>query len=151
MRFTFNVEGETQVDRTLARVMDDLEDLRPAWDTLADRFAKVEERQFDTEGRYGGAGWPALSPAYAAWKAAHYPGQPIMVRTGEGRRGLTERPFGVEVIEARSMALGSGTDYLRYHQRGAGNLPQRRVVELPESERREWVKIIQRFVMTGRA
>lgn len=150
MRFTFAVEGETQVDRTLTRMADDLDDLRPVWNKLADRFAQVERRQFDTEGGFGSGGWPALSPAYAAWKSANYPGAPILVRTGELRRGLTERPFGIEVIVPKSMTLGSGLEYGRYHQRGGDNLPQRRPVELPESERREWVRTVQRFVMTGR-
>lgn len=149
MRFTFAVEGEEQIDRTLTRMADDLEDLRPVWEVLADRFVIVERRQFDTEGAYGSGGWTPLSPTYGAWKAAHYPGKGILERSGALRESLTRRPFGVEVIEAKSMTIGSGIDYGAYHQKGGGNLPQRRPVELPATERREWVKAVQRFVMTG--
>lgn len=148
-RFTFTVEGETQIDRTLARFADNIDDARRLWNVLADRFAKLETRQFDSEGAYGSGGWPALSPAYGAWKAAHYPGKPILERTGDLRDSLTRRPFGVEVIETGHMVLGSGIDYGRFHQAGAGALPQRRPVELPESERRVWVRYIQRFIVTG--
>lgn len=151
MRFTFAVEGESQVDRTLARFAENVGDATAVWNKLADRFAVSETRQFDSEGAYGSGGWPALSAKYGAWKARHYPGAPIMVRTGAGRDSLTQRPFGIEVIEPSSMTIGSGLDYLRYHQGGAGNNPQRRVVELPENERRTWVNMIQRFIVTGKA
>lgn len=149
LRFTFTIEGETQIDRTLARFADNVGDASALWDKLADRFARVERRQFDSEGAYGSGGWPALSPKYAAWKARHYPGKPILEREGDLRASLTERPFGIEVIEPGFMVLGSGIDYGRFHQAGAGRLPQRRPVELPESERRTWVRLIQRFIVTG--
>lgn len=149
VRFTFTVEGETQIDRTLARFADNVTDAVPLWDKLADRFASVERRQFDSEGAYGSGGWPALSPAYAAWKARAYPGKPILRRTDELYNSLTRRPFGVEVIEPGFMVVGSGIDYGRFHQAGAPPLPQRRPVELPESERRHWVRLIQRFIVTG--
>lgn len=148
VRFTFTVEGDTQIDRTLARYADNVSDATALWDKLADRFASVERRQFASEGGYGSGGWPALSPLYAAWKAAHYPGKPILEREGDLKDSLTRRPFGVEVIEPGFMVLGSGIDYGRFHQAGDG-VPQRRPVELPESERRTWVRLIQRFITTG--
>lgn len=149
-RFTFSVEGETQIDRTLTRFADNIGDARPVWDKLAGRFARLERRQFAGEGTYSG-GWAPLSPAYAAWKARHYPGKPILERTGRLVRSLTQRPFGVEDIHPSYMRLGTDVPYAKYHQRGvpANNLPRRRPVELPESERREFVKVLQRFIVTG--
>lgn len=148
-RFTFSVEGEVQIDRTLARFEENIADAEQLWDKLADRFAKLERRQFASEGAYGSGGWAPLSPTYGAWKAVHYPGKPILERTGLLKESLTRRPFGIEVIEPGFMVLGSGVDYGKYHQAGGGNLPQRRPVELPESERRTWVRLIQRFIRTG--
>jgi len=150
MRFRFEVEGEVQIDRTLTRFADNIGDASALWDALADRFAAMERRQFDSEGAYGSGGWQALSPAYAAWKARLYPGKPILERTGDLRESLTQRPFGIEVITPQSLTVGSGIDYGRYHQSGGPNLPQRRPVEFPESERRHWVRLIQRFIVTGR-
>lgn len=150
-RFTFSVEGETQVDRTLARFADNIGDASGVWRKLADRFAALNRRQFATEGASGSGGWAPLSPKYAAWKSTHYPGKPILERTGALRESLTERPFGVEVITPTGMVLGSGIDYGRYHQAGTSRMPQRRPVELPEGERRQWVNLIQRFIVTGRA
>ena len=149
VRFTFTVEGETQIDRTLARFHENVTDARPLWEELADKFARAEVRQFNSEGGYGSGGWPALSPRYAAWKAHHYPGKPILEREGALRKSLTKRPFGVEVIEPGFMVVGSGIDYGKYHQAGAGRLPRRRPVELPESTRRSWIRLIQRFIVTG--
>ena len=151
VRLTLSIEGEKQIDRTLARFAENVNDATDLWDTLADRFAAAERRQFDSEGAYGSGGWTPLSPAYGAWKARNYPGKPILQRTGELMEGLTSRPFGIEVLLPGSMVVGSGTAHGKYHQAGGPNLPQRRPVELPESERRTWVKLMQRFILTGRA
>lgn len=148
MRFTFTIHGETQIDRTLARFADNVGDASPVWNTLADRFASIERRQFASQGGYGSGGWVALSPRYAAWKQRVAPGKPILELTGALKDSLTRRPFGVEVIEPGFMVLGSGIEYGEFHQRGDG-VPVRRPVELPESERRTWVNLIQRFIVTG--
>ena len=149
VRFTFTFEGEAQIDRTLARFADNVADATSLWDVLADRFARLERRQFDSEGAYGSGGWAPLSPAYAAWKAAAYPGKPILERSGDLRESLTVRPFGIEVLEPGFMVVGSGIDYGRFHQAGTDRMPRRRPVELPESERRHWVRLIQRYIVTG--
>jgi phage gpG-like protein len=149
-RLTFSFYGDVQLDRTLARIEKNPKDARPLWEALADRFALIQARQFKSSGRYASGGWPALSPRYAAWKAKHYPGAPILVRSGDLRDSLTRRPFGVDVIEKKSMAIGSDVPYGLYHQRGEG-LPQRRPVELTEAERRRWTRALQRYVITGEA
>jgi phage gpG-like protein len=147
-RIRLEFYGEAQLDRTLARFS--AGDLRPVWEELAGRFASVEGRQFRSEGRYGSGGWAPLSADYAEWKHAHYPGKPILERTGRLVASLTRRPFPVEVITPASMTIGSDVDYGEFHQRGGGRLPQRRPVELPESERRAWVNRIQRYIVQGR-
>lgn len=146
---TLSFYGDAQLDRTLARFADNIGDARPAWEVLAERFRRLEVRQFATEGRAASGGWPALSPTYAAWKARHYPGKPILEREGDLKRSLTRRPFGVEVLEATFMVVGSDVERGRYHQHGGGRLPQRRPVELPEAERRTWARVLQRFIVTG--
>jgi phage gpG-like protein len=147
---TFTFWGDRQLDRTIADREERADDYRPAWDVLAERFRRMEVRQFRSEGRYGSGGWAPLNPRYRAWKARRYPGKTILRRTDELFRSLTERPFGVEVLERHVMVVGSDVDYGEHHQRGTPRMPQRRPVEMPESERREWVKTIQRFLVTGR-
>lgn len=151
LRLRLEFLGEVQLDRTLARFAAGLDDARPVWEKLARRFGVLNRAQFASEGATGSGGWQALSPDYAEWKARHYPGKPILERTGDLKRSLTRRPYGVEVLERRFMVLGSDVEYGPYHQAGGDRLPQRRPVELPERERREWVRILQRFVVTGEA
>lgn len=149
MRFAFY--GDVQVDRTLARIEAAAEDCSPAWEKMAESFVRAERRQFASEGGYASGGWAPLSPRYAAWKAHHYPGKPILRRTDDLWRSLTTAGGpAIRVITDRQMILGSDVEYGKYHQRGGPNLPRRRPIELPESLRREWVKILQRFLITGR-
>lgn len=147
----FDFYGDTQVNRTLADLADNVEDAREAWEVIADRFQRAERRQFQSQGGYGSGGWDPLSPRYAAWKSRVRPGAPILVFDGDLKRSLTERPFGVEIIEPAFMVIGSDVEYGAYHQHGTDRMPRRRPVELPETERREWVKVLQRFLVTGRA
>lgn len=144
----FEFYGDVQLKRTLDRFAENVADARPAWEAIAERFVHVERRQFATEGGAFSGGWAPLSPNYAAWKARHYPGRPILVREDELRASLTKRPLGVEVIEPGFMLIGSAVPHGRYHQRGQG-VPRRRPVELDEAERRAWVKVVQRFIVTG--
>jgi phage gpG-like protein len=146
LRFEFY--GDVQLARTLDRFATNVADARPAWEAIADRFAHVERRQFATEGRASSGGWAPLSPRYGAWKARNYPGRPILERDGDLKESLTRRPFGVELILEDRMVIGSSVKYGAYHQRGDG-VPRRRPIELTEAERKAWVKILQRFIVTG--
>lgn len=147
-RISFSFYGDVQVDRTLARFSENVQDATPVWDQIADDFAKGEARQFASAGAYASGGWAPLSPRYAAWKARTHPGQPLMVLSGNLRDSLTRRPFGIEAIEPQSMTIGSDVDYGAYHQHGDPPLPQRRVVELTESRRRQWVRWLQQHIVS---
>lgn len=152
-RISFDFFGEAQVNRTLERVALGAEDASPAWEAMAERFVAVERRHFRAEGGDKGTTgtWAPLSPKYAAWKARHYPGKPILRRTDELLRSLTVRPLDVEVILPDRMVIGSLVEYGRYHQAGTDRMPRRRPVDLSDAERREWVKVLQRFLITGQA
>ncbi len=145
---TFDFYGDTQIDRTLTRVIDSAQDFSPAWDEMADKFVASQRRQFSTEGGHASGGWPALSPDYAAWKAKHFPGKGILERTGALKASLTRRPLAIEHITPDEMVIGSDVDYGKYHQRGDG-LPRRRPVELTELTRRDMVKVVQKHLFAG--
>ena len=115
------LEGDERVIRSLDRVRRRLNDLRWLFGTLTELFVAKERNWFDSEAK---GTWPALSPAYARWKAVAYPGRPIMVRTGDLRSTLTS---GKAVLAKTddSLFLGTSVPYAAYHARGAGNLPQR--------------------------
>lgn len=145
MRFTMVFYGEAQIDRTMLNVEEAVKDATPVWNEIADRYVAAEKRQFATQGGSSSGGWPELSPTYAAWKAKHYPGKKILVRTGALKASLTQRPFGVEHITPDSMVIGSDVSYGRFHQLGLG-VPVRRPVEFTENQRRIWIQLIQKHI-----
>jgi phage gpG-like protein len=147
-RITWQFYGDAQVDRTLERIELAAADASPAFELIAEDFLLAEREQFASEGAAASGGWPALSEGYAAWKAAHFPGQTILRRTDELYRSLTEGPE-IRVIEPHLMILGSAVPYGRFHQEGTDRMPQRRPVELTELRRRQWVKMLQRWIITG--
>ena len=170
-RVSFTFYGEEQIARTIRRVADNLDNARPLWDELTDRFVAMEVKQFRSEGGHGSGGWAPLSPRYAAWKAGRrkghgrkgskrraaneeagrrQAGNKILVLYGDLSKSLTQRPLGFEHFTPRSMTIGSDVVYGKYHQRGGPRLPRRRPIEFRESERRTWVREIQRFVVSGR-
>ena len=147
-RITWTFYGEAQLDRTLARVELAAADASPAFEVIAEEFLVAERQQFASEGGFGSGGWAALSDDYAKWKARHYPGAKILHRTGDLEASLTEGPD-IRVIEPHFMILGSSVSYGRYHQEGTARMPRRRPIELPEALRRGWVKVLQRYLITG--
>lgn len=148
-RISFEFYGDVQLDRTLERFEWGAQDASPAFEAIGDSLARAERNQFRTEGIYGSGGWDPLSPAYAAWKAKNYPGRPILQLSGDLMESLTVRPFGIDVVEAQFAVFGSGVEYGAFHQRGTDLMPRRRPVELPETLRRRWIAILQRWLVHG--
>jgi phage gpG-like protein len=146
VRLSLTIDGEQAVSRRLLRWQQAADNAAPLFATIADAWAEANRRQFDSRGGYGGVRWQPLSPAYAAWKATVYPGQPIMEATGALRRSLTGG-WDVYQIGPRSMRVGSNVAYGKYHQsrRPRRRLPRRPVVVAPEEFRREAVKLTQRY------
>ena len=148
--FTFEVAGEKQIARRFTRLDDAVEDMTPAFKEITKSFYAGEKRQFETEGGWGSGGWLPLSPAYEAWKD---PTLSIMELSGDLKASLTgmvppNTAGNIEIIESNQLILGTDIDYAIYHQSNAPRtkLPQRKVIELPESERKKWTSIIHEHI-----
>lgn len=75
--------------------------------------------------------WPALSPAYAAWKAKRYPGKTILRRSDRLYQSLTT--FGADTIaegRPRSLRFGTRVPYWQFHETGTRRMPARPVMVL---------------------
>ncbi|HWQ55679.1 MAG TPA: hypothetical protein VN442_18475 [Bryobacteraceae bacterium] len=140
LRFRLDIAGEVQMDRGIARFADGVTDYRPIWGVIEDDFYAQEKDQFKSEGAEGGERWQELSPEYAGWKEAHFPGKPILERTGDLVGSLTQpnHPMGVRIEERKTLTLGSRVPYGIYHQSIEPRhvLPRRAEIQLTEPFKR---------------
>lgn len=145
MQLMLQVDGVTAINRTLTRWRGRLADASPAFDEIGGLFAQIETRRFAQQG----PGWAPLSPAYARAKAALFPGRPILVRTGQLRDSLTQRPFGIDRVGPTFAEFGTNIPYAQYHQHGTPHMPARPplVTDLAETDKRRMTKIMQRYIV----
>lgn len=150
-RFKMDIAGETQLDRGIARFSDGVSDYTPIWPVIEDEFYAEEKAQFASEGAEGGEKWAPLSPAYSEWKEAHFPGQPILQRTGDLERSLTSRndPNGVRVEARKQLTLGSRVPYGIYHQSTAPRtrLPRRPMINLTSAFKATVMRQVQAYLV----
>jgi hypothetical protein len=156
VKLSLTTFGDEQFARDLLRFGERAGDLRPAFEAISDDFYEIEKQQFASEGGFASAGWPALSENYARWKAKHFPGKPILQRSGALMESLTN-PFAsgaVHEIDRDTLRLGTdvrsddGFPYPAAHQRPLQGQERRRPIELREVDRRRWVKIIQQHIVS---
>lgn len=104
-------------------------------------FEAFARRQFKRQGLGPNRGaWPALSPAYAEWKAEKYPGAPILVRTGRLRESLTMSAAeagavsgdAIRRVTAHGFEWGTRVQYAHYHQLGTVRMTDRPVFDFDE-------------------
>jgi phage gpG-like protein len=150
-RFRLEIAGEVQMDRGIARFADGLTDYREVWPIIEDDFYALEAAQFKSEGAEGGEKWPELSAGYAGWKEAHYPGKPILQRTGDLVASLTSGsdPNAVKREERKTLTLGSKIPYAIYHQSPKPRrvLPRRPEIMLPADFKRQVMKYLHDFLV----
>ncbi len=128
-------------------------------DSLTNATAGVDPRtneplvniQFDSQGGYGSGGWQPLADSTVKSKAARGLDPRIMHATLRLRRSLVDQGGADQLLEVTpsSLAYGTTVEYAKFHQQGGGNLPRRRLVEPPEGDRRQAVRTLQRFFVTG--
>lgn len=91
-------------------------------------FEAGMERQFDAQGAGVTGRWSPLTDAYARWKAQHFPGKPILERTGALREALTRSssPRAYREYSARELVFGSaGVEYASFFQFGTRKMVAR--------------------------
>jgi len=151
IRFRLEIAGEVQMDRGIARFADWVADYRPLWPVIEDDFYAQEKAQFESQGEEGGEKWQELSPEYAGWKEAHYPGKPILQRTGDLVKSLTSGsdPNTVKIEARKTLTLGSKIPYAIYHQSTAPRkvLPRRPEIMLTEPFKRETMRNMHAYLV----
>ena len=149
VRFRLEVAGQVQMDRGIARFADGVADYRPLWPIIEDDFYAQVKDQFKTEGAEGGEKWAELTPEYAGWKEAHYPGKPILQRTGDLISSLTNPndPNTVRIEQRKTLTLGSRIPYAIYHQTGTEMMTARPEIVLTEAFKRSVMHHVQTYLV----
>lgn len=137
IRFTISVDGEVQIDRMLSRFGNAMDDFRPFFKDAEERLEWATSMQFENEGRRSG-GWRPLSPRYAAWKLARHGSRPLMQLSSE-----LKDSFRTVRMTALEFAWGTQVGYAMFHQRGTSKMPQRKLIDLTEDDRRSLMKALQ--------
>lgn len=132
----FAATGDRHYSRGFYALAHEVEDMSPVFDRIAMDIRHGVEEQFMTEGDAGGTPWAPLSPDYGAWKDAHYPGMPLLVRTGEMRHQLLD-PDAFSVGKT-SLRYEPASDIAIYHQFGTRYMPKRKVLVITEARERSW-------------
>jgi phage gpG-like protein len=148
MRFTFEFFGEKQFDREFNRVTETLDDLTPVWKEVQTEFFDIEGEQFDSEGAKGKSGrWKELSANYKEVKSRLWGGD-ILHASGRLENSLTKHTTDtIEDFGKQEATYGTSVPYAEYHQKGAGRVPVRKVIDLSDSQKTQLTKVIQKSLL----
>jgi phage gpG-like protein len=144
-----SVLGEIQLDRALQGRIKATSDLRPAFEKIGEDYEDMERSAFSHEGAYeGNPAWQPLSAVYAKWKAKHFPGKGILVRSGDLMASLTGGAGSIREIEPLRMTIGGSVRVGRWdlgalHQTGTRRgMPKRKPLNLSMARRHRWMRYI---------
>lgn len=153
MNLKLTVDGQERFNWAFDTLGKQIADWRPAWPEIEQVFYRIELEQFESEGARGGQKWQELSPAYKKWKERHFPGRPILMRTGRLKRSLSVIGAGgsdsIHEAEPMSLTLGSKVSYGIYHQRGGGKLPARPPLQINRNDMGKIVSRMWRYAERG--
>ncbi|HEY0391031.1 MAG TPA: phage virion morphogenesis protein [Solirubrobacterales bacterium] len=134
----FDVAGDVQYARAFEAAAKEAEDLSEPLGQVGDAVLRDVFEQFRTEGTFGhGSKWKELSPGYAEWKRQQVGEEPILVFKGTTRDAMIARSA-VSVSPRRMVYDPKAPKYALRHQQGEDGMPQRKMVEIPETDRRQW-------------
>lgn len=122
-------------------------DLRAVMNVIGIGYRKEVLGIFNKQQPRGeGQRWPQLSDKYKAWKEKHFPGAPILVRTGALRASMTELGVSgnISIIDKVSGIFGTTIPYGIYHNEGGQKVPRRNFSEPSDRRAKIWIDQIER-------
>jgi phage gpG-like protein len=136
------MEVEMVADPSLAAIADALASARTRAVDLREYFGRIaQDLKGKTEHRFASEGdgrWAPLSAAYADWKAQHYPGKGILVRTGRLLAAATGRSSELHLAMSSSeLRFAITTPYAVFQ--GA-----RAILEVEPVDRQRWQQLLVR-------
>lgn len=127
IRLRGTLVNDKKFPRFVVNITERLKDWRSFWTERYIPWYQGEIQQnFETEGELTRNGWPDLTPAYAAWKARHFPGTKIMERTRRLRDSMSVGAVGPDtVLQVRPLeaVIGTRVPYAKWLVRRRPVLP----------------------------
>jgi phage gpG-like protein len=150
VRLYTTVYGEDLINRHLLRFQYRTLNARPAFLAVGKDMFDAMEKQFDSQGSHASGGWEELELSTLAAKSRKGQDPRILHATMDMRDSLTG-PGGGNIFMADDESLIFGTQDVKaiFHQSGTVNMPQRRIMEFTELEKRGFVHTLQRFIVEG--
>ncbi len=99
----------------------------PAWNVFLDWFTDGNREQFGTQGKKWRTPWRELrEPSLMQKRREGWQGD-ILVRSGELKRSVSDRPMQLERLGPHDMSAGTRVPYAQFHHRGAprAGIPKR--------------------------
>lgn len=124
-------------------------DFGPVFGKIRDDLEDLWTNNFMTNGLPSG-GWKPLDPKYAAWKSAHFPGMPPMIRSGRLFSSLGNLRGNPNKIDRTRAEFGTSVKYAKFHQYGTTKMAKREVVFAPDVMRKQWQRYAKEYVQSGR-
>lgn len=153
MKLTLDVYGDEQISRELLRFSAYVGNPRPAFEKIRDDLEEQLAEQFETDGRRGGSSWEPDKEATLAAKAAAGLRPEVLQATGRLLDSFTANTHGegIRSITDDAFVFGSKVAYGAVHQKGSkdGTIPKRPILSLKATDRRGYVRTLQRYITTG--
>lgn len=145
MLLKIDSHGDELVARELLGMSGRVVDVEPVMPVLLGQVRAGSKRQFDTEGRSGSGGWAPLADSTIARK-----GHDRILRDRDELYEALTGETGDSVAVTLPDGFDWGTTLVRgfLHQQGTDRMPAR-PQQLPDRTRRDMVRTLQRFVITG--
>lgn len=158
--FRFQVAGDVQYARAFEAAAEEVQDLTEPLTEVGEIVLRDVGEQFRSEGAFGhGSRWRPLSTDYERWKEQQVGAEPILVFSGRLRDAMMARSA-IHITPRRMEYDPDDPGYGIDHQQGdpERGLPQRKMVEIPLTERRavdrvfaNWLNSIRREKLAGLA
>jgi hypothetical protein len=146
----YEIYGDKQIERKLVRFRNRGLNLGPVFEPLHTQFLGFEREQFESEGASRSGGWAALKPSTIRAKASHGHDPRILRDTEAMFEAFTNPSDGRHIArhDANSFFFGADDPKAKLHQSGTRRMPQRKVVELSETQRRAMTKTVQMWLVS---
>lgn len=128
---------DNDIPDEIEKIKDNLDDFGPVFKKAKDDLKTLWKNNFLENGLPSG-GWKPLDAEYGSWKSVHFPGAPLMIRSGKLFRSLSDLRGNPNKIDKKEATFGTNVKYADFHQSGTSKMPARTIVFVTDRYERKW-------------